>query len=292
MRRLVEIVRSHRHAPTTVEPPEILIVAPPPLCETADPEIAAPFRRRRSSNRRCWRASTADLADESGCGFFDAGSVARTTPLDGVHLDADNTRAIGEGLEPARPHDAWDLEPETMRKTMADNTTSSSSAPGPGGYVAAIRAGPARHEDGHRRARAHGRHLLELGLHPDQGAAALGRNLRPLCEHAKDYGLTLEEVTASTSKAVVERSRGIAAQMNNGVRFLMKKNKVDIIWGEAMLTKPGEIKVVQVHEEADASRSGRRPRTRWARAPTRPSTSSSPPARARACCPASSRTAS
>ena len=42
----------------------------------------------------------ADLADEAGCGFFDAGSVARTTPLDGVHLDAENTRAIGRGLEP------------------------------------------------------------------------------------------------------------------------------------------------------------------------------------------------
>lgn len=41
-----------------------------------------------------------DAADELGCGFFDAGSVAKTTPLDGIHLDADNTRAIGRGLEP------------------------------------------------------------------------------------------------------------------------------------------------------------------------------------------------
>jgi len=41
-----------------------------------------------------------DLADETGCGFFDAGSVATATPLDGVHLDAENTRAIGRGLEP------------------------------------------------------------------------------------------------------------------------------------------------------------------------------------------------
>jgi dihydrolipoamide dehydrogenase len=31
--------------------------------------------------------------------------------------------------------------------------------------------------------------------------------------------------------------------MNNGVQFLMKKNKVDTIWGEAVLTAPGEIKV-------------------------------------------------
>ena len=33
-------------------------------------------------------------------GFFDAGSVARTTPRDGVHLDAANTRTLGRGLEP------------------------------------------------------------------------------------------------------------------------------------------------------------------------------------------------
>ncbi|RVB99457.1 arylesterase, partial [Mesorhizobium sp. M7A.F.Ca.AU.001.01.1.1] len=38
--------------------------------------------------------------DEAGCGFFDAGSVAQTTPLDGVHLDAENTRNIGEALTP------------------------------------------------------------------------------------------------------------------------------------------------------------------------------------------------
>ena len=42
----------------------------------------------------------AALADESGCGFFDAGSVAQTTPLDGVHLDAENTRNIGQALAP------------------------------------------------------------------------------------------------------------------------------------------------------------------------------------------------
>jgi lysophospholipase L1-like esterase len=41
-----------------------------------------------------------DLADTEGCGFFDAGSVAQTSPIDGVHLDENNTRAIGKGLEP------------------------------------------------------------------------------------------------------------------------------------------------------------------------------------------------
>jgi hypothetical protein len=52
----------------------------------------------------------ADLADETECGFFDAGSVAKTTPLDGVHLDAENTRAIGKRPGARRPHDAGSLK--------------------------------------------------------------------------------------------------------------------------------------------------------------------------------------
>ncbi|MBS1168310.1 MAG: lpd, partial [Proteobacteria bacterium] len=43
--------------------------------------------------------------------------------------------------------------------------------------------------------------------------------------------------------AIVKRSRGIAQQMSQGVGFLLKKNKVDLIWGEATITAPGKVKV-------------------------------------------------
>jgi lysophospholipase L1-like esterase len=39
-------------------------------------------------------------AREEGVGFFDASTVATTSPEDGIHLDAANTRAIGVGLAP------------------------------------------------------------------------------------------------------------------------------------------------------------------------------------------------
>jgi len=42
----------------------------------------------------------ADLADEMECGFFDASTVAKTSPLDGIHLDAANTKAVGKALAP------------------------------------------------------------------------------------------------------------------------------------------------------------------------------------------------
>lgn len=98
MQRLIDIVRGHAY-PMAEAAPDILIVAPPPLCETADPDFAAMFEGGIEQSRML-ATLYADLADLTGCGFFDAASVARTTPLDGVHLDADNTRAIGRGLAP------------------------------------------------------------------------------------------------------------------------------------------------------------------------------------------------
>lgn len=98
MHRLIDIVRGHDY-PMDEEAPDILIVAPPPLCETGDPDFAAMFSGGIAQSRML-ASFYADLADIEGCGFFDAGSVAGTTPLDGVHLDADNTRAVGRGLEP------------------------------------------------------------------------------------------------------------------------------------------------------------------------------------------------
>ena len=99
MRRLTEIVRLNATRDGTDEPPAVLIVAPPPLCQTANPEFAAMFAGGIEQSRMI-AGFYADLADAEGCGFFDAGSVAATTPIDGVHLDAANTRAIGRALEP------------------------------------------------------------------------------------------------------------------------------------------------------------------------------------------------
>ena len=98
MERLVEIVQHHAW-PLEMEPPGVLIVAPPVISETADPIFSAIYAG--SIEQSAMLASYyADLADEMGCGFYDAARVAKTTPLDGVHLDAENTRAIGKGLAP------------------------------------------------------------------------------------------------------------------------------------------------------------------------------------------------
>jgi lysophospholipase L1-like esterase len=98
VQRLVGLIRHHEYS-FDYDAPDILIVSPPPLCETADPVFSAIFQNgieQSSMLATLYR----DLADDIGCGFYDAGSVATTSPIDGVHLTAENTRAIGRGLEP------------------------------------------------------------------------------------------------------------------------------------------------------------------------------------------------
>ncbi len=112
---------------------------------------------------------------------------------------------------------------------------------GPGGYIAAIRGA----QLGMKVAIVEREHMA--GICSNWGCIPTKALLRSAeiyshMGHAKDYGLVAESFGFDIS-AVVKRSRQIAGQMNNGVQFLMKKNKVDIIWGEATLTGPGEIKV-------------------------------------------------
>jgi dihydrolipoamide dehydrogenase len=61
-------------------------------------------------------------------------------------------------------------------------------------------------------------------------------------KHAKDYGLSADNVSFDP-KAVIERSRSVVKRLNGGVEFLMKKNKIAIIWGEATLDAPGKFTV-------------------------------------------------
>ena len=120
---------------------------------------------------------------------------------------------------------------------------------GPGGYVAAIRAA----QLGFRTAIVEREHLAGIcsnwGCIPTK-ALLRSAEILHYGQHAKDYGLVLEGTFKADLAAIVARSRGIAARMNNGVQFLMKKNKVDVIWGEATLTKPGTIAVVPTKKPA------------------------------------------
>ena len=113
---------------------------------------------------------------------------------------------------------------------------------GPGGYVAAIRAA----QLGLKTAVVEREHLGGIcsnwGCIPTK-ALLRSAEIMHQAQHAKDYGLKLDGTISADVKAVVDRARGIAQRMNGGVGMLMKKNKIDVIWGEAKFSKPNEIKV-------------------------------------------------
>jgi dihydrolipoamide dehydrogenase len=133
---------------------------------------------------------------------------------------------------------------------MAENYDVIIIGSGPGGYVAAVRAA----QLGLKTAIVEREHLggicLNWGCIPTK---ALLRSAEVLdhANHFKDYGLVLEGTVKPDVSAVVARSRGVSARLSGGVGFLMKKNKVDVIWGEARITKaasgsqPAEIVVVK-----------------------------------------------
>lgn len=100
MRRLVQIVRAHAAAESTAVP-QIVLVAPPPLGDTNHPEMLLHFGGQATVDQSTLFAKWYKLrAEELGVQFFDAATVAHADAADGVHLDAANTRAIGEGLAP------------------------------------------------------------------------------------------------------------------------------------------------------------------------------------------------
>lgn len=98
MARLVEIVRSYAYKPGCAVP-HILLMSPPHLGKTEDEDFAGYFEHAIAESKNLG-LQYAKLAGETDCHFFDAASVAKADPTDGVHLDAANTRAIGTGLVP------------------------------------------------------------------------------------------------------------------------------------------------------------------------------------------------
>jgi len=112
---------------------------------------------------------------------------------------------------------------------------------GPGGYVTAIRAA----QLGLKTACVEREHLggicLNWGCIPTK-ALLRSAEVGHLLQHADAYGFSASNVTFDLKK-VVERSRKVANQLSNGVKHLLKKNKVEVFDGHGRLNGPGKLKV-------------------------------------------------
>ena len=112
---------------------------------------------------------------------------------------------------------------------------------GPGGYVAAIRAA----QLGLKAIVVEREHMggicLNWGCIPTK-AMLRSSEVYHLMHRAKEFGLSVENIGYDLD-AVVDRSRGIAKQLNSGVTHLLKKNKVATLMGDATITAPNKVLV-------------------------------------------------
>lgn len=115
---------------------------------------------------------------------------------------------------------------------------------GPGGYVAAIRAS----QLGLKTAVIEKAHMggicLNWGCIPTKALLRSGE-INHLLHHLEEFGFKAEKVSIDFKK-IIQRSRAVAEQLANGVRHLMKKNKVTVVEGTAQIAgrKGAEIELM------------------------------------------------
>ena len=108
---------------------------------------------------------------------------------------------------------------------------------GPGGYEGAIRASQNGLKVAIVERELLGGICLNWGCIPTK-ALLKSAEVFDKINHLADYGLTGEKPGFDFEK-VIARSRAVAKQLNGGVGYLMKKNKIDVIEGFATL-EPGK----------------------------------------------------
>ena len=112
---------------------------------------------------------------------------------------------------------------------------------GPGGYVAAIRASQLNMKVAIVERESLGGICLNWGCIPTK-ALLKSAQVFSYLQHSEDYGIKVKEAKADFD-AMIKRSRGVADGMNKGVSYLMKKNKIEVIMGNAKLVKGPKVAV-------------------------------------------------
>ncbi|MFA5619949.1 MAG: dihydrolipoyl dehydrogenase [Weeksellaceae bacterium] len=109
---------------------------------------------------------------------------------------------------------------------------------GPGGYVAAIRAAQLGKKVAIIEKAELGGICLNWGCIPTK-ALLKSAHVFEYLNHAEDFGFNKPEKIGFEFGNIIKRSRGVADKMSKGVQFLMKKNKIEVIQGEAKVL-PGK----------------------------------------------------
>ncbi|MFM7300201.1 MAG: FAD-dependent oxidoreductase, partial [Crocinitomicaceae bacterium] len=112
---------------------------------------------------------------------------------------------------------------------------------GPGGYVTAIRASQLGLKTAIIERESLGGICLNWGCIPTK-ALLKSANVYEYLSHAADYGIQVKDASADFG-AMIKRSRDVANGMSNGIQFLLKKNKIDVIKGNGVLKANKSVEV-------------------------------------------------
>lgn len=123
---------------------------------------------------------------------------------------------------------------------------------GPGGYVGAIRAAQLGMKVAVVEKDKLGGLCLNWGCIPSK-ALLRSAEVYHLMHRAQEFGLSVGEISFEWQK-IIQRSRKVSEQINKGVHFLFKKNKIEHIEGFGKLRKDkvGEAPVVEVTKDGKA----------------------------------------
>ena len=115
---------------------------------------------------------------------------------------------------------------------------------GPGGYVAAIRASQLGMKTAIIERSELGGVCLNWGCIPTKALLRTAEVYTNM-QHADAFGLSVEKIGFDI-EAVVKRSRNVAGKLSGGIGYLMKKNKIQVIAGDARLEKGTAAPLVKV----------------------------------------------
>ena len=113
---------------------------------------------------------------------------------------------------------------------------------GPGGYVAAIRASQLKMKVAVVEKAEIGGICLNWGCIPTKSLLKSAQVLDYI-NHASEYGIKIEGEIKPDFGAIISRSRGVAEGMSKGVRFLFKKNNIDVVEGFGIAGKNNTVEV-------------------------------------------------
>ena len=122
---------------------------------------------------------------------------------------------------------------------------------GPGGYVAAIRAAQLGHKTAIIEKDKLGGICLNWGCIPTK-ALLKSSEVYSTMKKSDYYGVTAENVSFNF-KNIIDRSRGVANDLSQGIGYLLKKNKIDLINGNGYIIDSNTIKIQSDNKETTIS---------------------------------------